>query len=199
MLLRRLHDTKTALFFIGHQLHILHPFSYFKARRCAREYIRCLRVTVILSWQRATGMVLVKNTQCSDLELWRPPIGRMELQPCEKMESVCSISEVVCAAIVRGWCDQWHRYPLSTTCMNTGCLKSERRGLEIEYVENVEKVRGTIDTNMEYYMKQWNCWKHVTKVQKWTVGRHYIHSFISNLPDDRSTASSKTIPPVNAI
>jgi hypothetical protein len=26
-----------------------------------------------------------------------------------------------------------------------------------------------------------------------------IHSFISNLSDDRSTASSKTIPPLNAI
>jgi hypothetical protein len=27
----------------------------------------------------------------------------------------------------------------------------------------------------------------------------YVHSFISNLSDDRSTASSKTIPPLNAI
>jgi hypothetical protein len=28
---------------------------------------------------------------------------------------------------------------------------------------------------------------------------HHHHSFISNLSDDRSTASSKTIPPLNAI
>jgi hypothetical protein len=32
-----------------------------------------------------------------------------------------------------------------------------------------------------------------------TKHHSFIHSFISNLSDDRSTASSKTIPPFNAI
>jgi hypothetical protein len=34
---------------------------------------------------------------------------------------------------------------------------------------------------------------------KQVVIHSFIHSFISNLSDDRSTASSKTIPPLNAI
>jgi hypothetical protein len=36
-------------------------------------------------------------------------------------------------------------------------------------------------------------------IRNYMLTNSFIHSFISNLSDDRSTASSKTIPPLNAI